>query len=37
MTTKSRLRDAGGAGPKKGMGIFDLTLMDTRKGRNNIR
>lgn len=37
LTTKGRLRDAGGAGDKKGMGIFDLTLMDTRKGRNNIR
>ena len=37
LRTKGRLRDAGGAGDKKGMGIFDLTLMDTRKGRNNIR
>jgi hypothetical protein len=37
LKTKSNLRKAGGAGEKKGMGIFDLTLMDTRKTRNNIR
>lgn len=37
LKTKSNLRKAGGAGEKKGMGVFDLTLMDTRKSRNNIR
>ena len=37
LRTKSNLRKAGGAGDKKGMGIFDTTLMDTTKGRNNIR
>ena len=34
---KSNLRDAGGAGEKKGMGIFRTDLMDTRNNRNNIR
>jgi hypothetical protein len=37
LKTKSNLRKAGGAGEKKGMGIFDLTLMDTTKSINNIR
>lgn len=37
MRTKSNLRKAGGAGNKKGMGIFDSSIMDTTKGRNNIR
>ncbi len=37
MKTKENLRKAGGAGNKKGMGIFDSTLMSTTKGRNNIR
>lgn len=37
LRTKSNLRKAGGAGNKKGMGIFDSTLMSTTKGRNNIR
>ena len=37
LKTKSNLRDAGGAGEKKGMGIFRTNLMDTRNTRNNIR
>jgi len=37
LRTKSNLRKAGGAGEKKGMGIFDTGIMDTNKGRNNIR
>jgi len=37
LRTKNNLRKAGGAGNKKGMGIFDSTLMSTTKGRNNIR
>lgn len=37
LTTKGRLRDAGGAGEKKGMGIFRTDLMNTRNTRNNIR
>ncbi len=37
LRTKKNLRQAGGAGNKKGMGIFDTGLMDTRKGRYNIR
>ena len=37
LKTKSNLRDAGGAGEKKGMGIFRTDLMDTRNTRNNIR
>ncbi len=37
MRTKNNLRKAGGAGNKKGMGIFDTRMMDTNKGRNNIR
>lgn len=37
LRTKKNLRQAGGAGDKKGMGIFRTDLMDTRKGRNNIR
>jgi hypothetical protein len=47
LRTKSNLRDAGGADApsngnnkqrgRKGMGIFDSTLMSTTKGRNNIR
>lgn len=37
MSTKDNLRKAGGAGNKKGMGIFDTSIMDTTKGRNKIR
>ena len=37
LRTKSNLRKAGGAGDKKGMGIFRTDLMDTRNTRNNIR
>lgn len=37
LRTRQNLQKAGGAGDKKGMGIFDTHLMDTRKGRNNIR
>ena len=37
LSRKDTLRKAGGAGDKKGMGIFDTRVMDTNKGRNNIR
>lgn len=35
--TKKNIQKLGGAGEKKGKGVFDTKLMDTRKGRNNIR
>lgn len=37
LRTRQNLQKAGGAGEKKGMGIFDTHIMDTRKSRNNIR
>jgi hypothetical protein len=33
LRTKKNLRDAGGAGKNKGMGIFDTSIMDTTKQR----
>jgi hypothetical protein len=33
MRTKKNLRNAGGAGNKKGLGIFDTSIMDPTKGR----
>lgn len=37
LRTKGNLRAIGGAGEKKGMGTMDTRMMDTNKGRNNIR
>jgi len=37
LRTRQNLQKAGGAGNKKGMGIFDINPLDTRKGKNNIR
>lgn len=33
LRTKKNLRDAGGAGKNKGMGVFDTSIMDTTKKR----
>lgn len=33
LRTRQNLQKAGGAGDKKGMGVFDTTLMDPTKGR----
>lgn len=36
MRTKNNLRKAGGAGNKKGMGVFDTTIMDTTKQKKHL-